>query len=272
MQVIHKQGELQVTSNWWKGVVFAAYLALIPIFAWCYWRGYRDDSTAFQMPNGVVLATRGSEVVGNVRARSATLASRSRLVARMIEGLEDVADSTRGFLARTDRSTIEVQSRDLILRFSATPMLSSALRDRIVVIPTGLEVADRSGTVVLHALFYVSDGAEDTAWLDVCDSTVARLKTTAGRRELAERLRAHFASTENDLHEMRSRERALVRGEREPWGGMDFLYFSVVTQTTVGYGDILPASTKMRILVMLQVVAGMVLLGVLISLEFGKRR
>lgn len=43
------------------------------------------------------------------------------------------------------------------------------------------------------------------------------------------------------------------------WSYWDFLYFSVITQATVGYGDILPNSTTVRIIVMLQVLVGLVL-------------
>lgn len=45
----------------------------------------------------------------------------------------------------------------------------------------------------------------------------------------------------------------------EVWGFWDFFYFSVVTQTTVGYGDILPNSTSVRMLVISQIILGLVI-------------
>ena len=51
------------------------------------------------------------------------------------------------------------------------------------------------------------------------------------------------------------------------WRYLDFLYFSVITQTTVGYGDILPNRTLIRCFVVIQVIVGLVLLGIIINLS-----
>jgi hypothetical protein len=48
----------------------------------------------------------------------------------------------------------------------------------------------------------------------------------------------------------------------EDWTFEDFLYFSVITQATVGYGDILPNSSAIRVCVIIQVMIGLVILGI----------
>lgn len=48
----------------------------------------------------------------------------------------------------------------------------------------------------------------------------------------------------------------------------DFLYFSAVTITTVGYGDILPGSTNTRIIVMVEAMLGVLLGGMFVSSLF----
>jgi hypothetical protein len=60
----------------------------------------------------------------------------------------------------------------------------------------------------------------------------------------------------------------LTIGSEAPriWTFVDFLYFSVVTQTTVGYGDILPNSRRVRGVVSLQILLGYALLVVVINL------
>jgi hypothetical protein len=50
------------------------------------------------------------------------------------------------------------------------------------------------------------------------------------------------------------------------WSYWDFLYFSTITQTTVGYGDILPNSTGIRKLVTFQILIGLALVAFVINI------
>ena len=60
---------------------------------------------------------------------------------------------------------------------------------------------------------------------------------------------------------------AIERGQlRYPF--WDFLYFSAVTITTVGYGDILPGDTTARMLVMTEAMLGVILMGAFVSSLF----
>lgn len=52
----------------------------------------------------------------------------------------------------------------------------------------------------------------------------------------------------------------------------NFLYFSSVTITTLGYGDILPNSTIVRILVMFETVSGVVIIGMFVSCLFWNKK
>ena len=49
------------------------------------------------------------------------------------------------------------------------------------------------------------------------------------------------------------------------WEFWDFVYFSTIVQTTIGLGDILPNSTLIRQLVILQVLAGYAILVVAVN-------
>lgn len=51
----------------------------------------------------------------------------------------------------------------------------------------------------------------------------------------------------------------------------DFFYFSTITQTSTGYGDILPNSRVVRGVVTLQIIMGLIILGVVISLHDGDK-
>lgn len=54
---------------------------------------------------------------------------------------------------------------------------------------------------------------------------------------------------EQDLVQSQKRWDSLREESPAVWSYWDFVYFSTVTQTTVGYGDIVPNSTSVRALV-----------------------
>lgn len=52
------------------------------------------------------------------------------------------------------------------------------------------------------------------------------------------------------------------------WSLIDFIYFSSITQATVGYGDILPNSTVIRFIVTIQTLIGVFMTVILISFSY----
>lgn len=68
----------------------------------------------------------------------------------------------------------------------------------------------------------------------------------------------HLANEIGEIESFVERESKVLT---EPWSYWDFLYFSTITQTTVGYGDILPNATYVRIIVILQVLIGVLFIG-----------
>lgn len=87
-------------------------------------------------------------------------------------------------------------------------------------------------------------------------------------RDLTKNLIATFGK---ELAETQRRLRTLSTRTPDVWSFWDFLYFSTITQTTVGYGDVLPNSTLVRVVVMIQLTIGTALLVVVINLVFSRR-
>lgn len=56
-----------------------------------------------------------------------------------------------------------------------------------------------------------------------------------------------------------------VVGKREGWSRFDSFYWSFVTATTVGYGDIRPVERRSRILAILIALLGLILSGIIIA-------
>jgi hypothetical protein len=78
---------------------------------------------------------------------------------------------------------------------------------------------------------------------------------------------------EEDLGQNQNRWESLGEEFPEVWSYWDFVYFSTVTQTTVGYGDIVPNSTSVRAVVVVQLIIGTGLLVVGLNLVLrGKKQ
>ena len=78
---------------------------------------------------------------------------------------------------------------------------------------------------------------------------------------------------EEDLAQNQNRWESLGEEFPEVWSYWDFVYFSTVTQTTVGYGDIVPNSTSVRAGVVVQLIIGTGLLVVGLNLVLrGKKQ
>lgn len=90
-------------------------------------------------------------------------------------------------------------------------------------------------------------------------------ETLKAYRELCNTWVSDWESREQELQ---NRIEAFKTGSPDLWSFWDFFYFSAITQFTVGYGDILPNATSVRLVVVLQTFVAALLLVVVINLTF----
>ena len=57
----------------------------------------------------------------------------------------------------------------------------------------------------------------------------------------------------------------LIVGRREGWSRLDSIYWSFVTATTLGYGDLRPAKSSSKLIAILIAFLGLILTGIVIA-------
>ena len=223
---------------------FTAYLLSLLGFAVVYHRLYRRQRSLFLF---------GADLVASQRQ---SLQSRSE---RLILGLQTLQTALPAFLnairsgdtlatlaEKSEKTTYGIGSS-----FRLYKSVIVANRSKLMHLPgsaavfVGMEVLDLDGNELLNeTLVRISPRSmsDEEAIQDQLDRLADRIQ--GARRELS----------------------ALRSPNAQIWSFWDFLYFSTVSQTTVGFGDILPNSTAVRLLVAAQIVVGYVILVVVLNI------
>src|ERR1043166_2042735 len=105
--------------------------------------------------------------------------------------------------------------------------------------------------------------------LDVFEQPTSNLMRCPSDLLQAQRLaNGLFQKFDWDLKQSQAHLAALAQENPEVWSYWVFLYFSASTQTTVGYGDILPNSTEVKMIVVAQLVLSTALVIIGLNLVF----
>jgi hypothetical protein len=108
---------------------------------------------------------------------------------------------------------------------------------------------------------------EDARWFDV-PLTGLVPDSMVPEPDWMKRLTGAEEKLTEEMKDLERRLQSISSPHPEVWSFWDFLYFSTITQTTVGYGDILPNSTVVRMIVVCQILCGYAVIAIAINVVF----
>jgi hypothetical protein len=235
------QGLLANPQNRWVLVCFVLFLALPVLFAVLYRRLYQQDEGNFFFPRDAVFASRLHTQLDRLTQDIAHIDKVIDAVNALISHVKRNPDQCRGSAGVTK---IELPDGRCCV-FEPHEDVNPTRTD--VYVSTRLTVLDGAGRELV-SIWLARDGfglPREAAGF--CDALAAY---TAEWRQ-------HRGQMEQQL--------GLVESGRALWSFEDFLYFSALTQTTLGCNDIVPNSTKVRRLVMLQLLLAYAVLVILVN-------
>jgi hypothetical protein len=247
--------------------IFTIYLVCIPLFGAAYYWMFKINHSyfTFTSPNAV-------DQVQRVKAK---LVQKQLRLVKVRAALENALDSLtrKGPDALIPYNAIErALSAQVIHGLGIKIEPSRGISQRVIVLATNEDYTDcvtlapsygPGGTGGIHSFLSVISLGEEIE--------VFRFPNSRPRN--SDDLNGYHAEALARCNESSSKceKRLATMDSRYPdaWGFFDFFYFSTITQTTVGYGDILPNSTIVRMLVSIQVIVGYFIIAIMINFTFG---
>ena len=227
---------------------FYLYIGCVVFFGGLYYGFFRQNPAAFAF-TADILSAQATTFKLAARRDSVTAELQIRFLQTLVDSLEPYPREKA--LALASRPTLA--GNEAVIKFGSREYaISQSVHD------SGAGAAESPG------LFEVRQDAAVLTILELPSGKLDVTPKTAGElQEQARQLVSYLREQLSRSHELVMRLPAAVRPS---WGFADFIYFSAITQLTVGYGDILPNTTLVRSLVVLQSLLAMVMLVVVINL------
>lgn len=272
----------------YSGLVVAIYLFLIAVFAAVYLIIHQNDESAFVISNSQLMPKIQVENhVAIQESLSKLHKTQNEVTSKKAKLLFRIA-ALNTFLDK--RTGLSVQNNFTLLRAGrrSSYYYARLLRDRVKFTNGQVRfVFQISGDGFRELLEYNYLGVNIFFWCltekrdSVLSTETLQLFPIDFRKNFKQVLTPSIIGVKTQLRyalqnieaEMRQNETERARlnqqlknsqAELNYW---DFFYFSTITQTSTGYGDILPNSRMVRGVVTLQIIFGLIILGVVISLH-----
>lgn len=235
--------------NQWVLAVFAVYLAAIPAFGGVYFLLYRTQRDNFSF-NSDILRSQKESVAASTKQQLTTTAEKFSLLDEL-EPLLQSAILQQGYFKSDSRRIPIVWVEGPTAKYTYFEPATTATSNGLQTVQSKLRVERSDGTLI-----------------EINDGPFTPLpKNIEGYRTICANWRSQLVERAGELKRI---EASIATDAPDVWTFFDFVYFSAITQATVGYGDILPNKTPVRVLVTIQTILSATLVVVVINLAFKK--
>lgn len=222
-------------------VIFLFYLALLVGFGWKYYALYRQNPANFLFGDRLDLAQKD-----RFRIEEQAFIDRLEKTSEVLQSFNSLYDSGHSVEPM-------VVKPNYVLQLDSPPhkIQLTRTKGRRFTIAFDFKVWDG------RQLLRTYSTAEDIFLTVQCNLDLKTMKVLTTRELTKVRRELEVHRHNLDSTDMRC------------WSIWDFLYFSGITLTTVGFGDILPNNSRVRRLVLLEVLLGVILLVVVLNAIVG---
>jgi hypothetical protein len=230
--------------NTWLFLCFAIYLVLLFGFAVLYYIVYLRGTSSFIFASDI-RKTAVMDFQTKTSARIQQIEAGTQIIRELGQSIKTNDD----FLDAIKRASV----------FNLPCGWKCRVYRRIVPTPRTKSVAIVGGVTV-----YTKD---DLHWFDIPLTGLIDMATMM-EPDWTMRLAGAEERLKGEMNDLVQRLQSIASPHPDIWSFWDFLYFSTITQTTVGYGDILPNSTVVRMIVVCQILFGYLVIAIAINLVF----
>jgi hypothetical protein len=245
---------LRENRNVWLLTCFTIYAVFFFVFASVYYKIFKDDPRNFLVNSDIAkaqvlrLSVPLEQGLAELQSKAATY--------EKFKG----ANYKTSRLAEGNGYNVEVAGKDFYLNFDILTGASSKA-------PSDFETESLRNWIWSSSDEEAPDFRSSLELAGIAADAVKRGDIEDFNKNISEEV----SKLERTVNDRLSRLAEIKSPTAQIWSYWDFLYFSIITQTTVGYGDILPNSTLVRMVVSTQLILGLMILTILISFTFAKR-
>lgn len=236
--------------KYWTAIGFGSYIISIFVFALIYNRLFAYDSRNFSFNSDIQTAR-----VSFIKSSTTSELEKLHLQLEAYKQLELVLGQ------QVDISALAYNKKPFVLTKNGYKYVFQTIESEIERV-VGPPQSQKYYQLILRV--YDKDGNQ----IDISAVSLFYFPFQTNLKTLQHHASYYTEILKNSINKDKKRLVKMTSSNPQIWSFWDFLYFSVITQTTVGYGDVLPNTTLLRIIIIIQVLTGLAIPSVVINLLF----